>query len=271
MIFMRRRRVTVASRIPRGTGWGQCLASKLDESSAGVASWVEQHARLMKSDEFSRVGMLEMRGQPCFLKLYLAKSRLQQLGYRLGYGRGIRSFDSAIELAACGLPVPEPLTCLVVEGGMVLMTEGIANSSDLRALWLTRPTPAAAVQLMACAGSLLAALHRAGFSHGDCKWSNLLWDGAQLYLVDLEAVRTIKPVRGALLPINNRQLLDVARYTVDAERLAASQTDYGVFIARSCAALDCERERLIAGMRPALQAIRNRHRENYGGDHSHLV
>ncbi len=263
--------VARASRIVRGVDWGRRLVSDLEKPPSDIVSWVEQHARLLKSDEFSRVGLLEVGGQPCCLKLYLAKSPLQRLGFRLGYGRSVRSFDSAGKLAACGLPVPEPMTCLVVQGGMVLLSRGIADSSDLRALWLARPTPEAARQFMAGAGSLLASLHRAGFSHGDCKWSNLLWNGERFYLVDLEAVRTVKPARSALLPIGGRQLLDVARYTIDAERLRASQADYDVFINSYCSDLGCDRERVVAGMRPALEAIRKRHRETHGLDNPALV
>ncbi len=156
---------------------------------------MERHTRLLKSDTFSRVGLLELQGQCCFLKLYLAKSSLQRVGFRLGYGRGVHSFDAARRLARASLPVPSPLACLLVEEGMVLLTEGIANSRDLRSLWLEQPAAGAASQLMQAAGDTLAALHLAGFAHGDCKWSNLLWNEVQMYLVDLEAVRAVTAAR----------------------------------------------------------------------------
>ena len=232
---------------------------------------MERHTRLLKTDVFSRVGMLDLQGRPCFLKLYLAKSRLQQLGFRLGYGRGVHSYDAAQRLALADLPVPAPLACLLVEEGMLLLTEGIDNSRDLRALWLEQPAAATAQQLMQVAGDTLAALHRAGFAHGDCKWSNLLWNGAQLYLVDLEAVRVVKAVRSQLLPLHTRQLRDLARYTVDAEALGASPGQYGVFMDRYCAGMGCRRELVTAGMLPAVEAIRKRHRDISGNNYPPLV
>ena len=40
---------------------------------AATAAWMERHTRILKSDSFSRVGLLEVAGQGCYLKLYLAK------------------------------------------------------------------------------------------------------------------------------------------------------------------------------------------------------
>lgn len=255
----------------RGDDWAARLSSALAESPADTASWMERHTRLLKTDTFSRVGLLELQGRPCFLKLYLAKSPLQLFGYRLGYGRAVRSFDAAQRLARAGLAVPSPLACLLVEEGMILLTEGIAHGRDLRALWLEQPAPAPAKQLMGAAGRVLAALHQAGFAHGDCKWSNLLWDGAQLYLADLDAVRAVKAVRKQPLPLHNRQLLDLARYTVDAEELGASPAQYSEFMDGYCSAMDCRRELVSAGMLPAVEAIRKRHRHTYGRDYPPLV
>ncbi len=247
------------------------LGRRLAESPADMTSWMERHTRLLKTDVFSRVGLLELQGRPCFLKLYLAKSPLQRLGFRCGYGRGVGSFDAAQRLALAGLPVPSPLACLLVEEGMLLLTEAIENSRDLRALWLEQPTAATAGQLMQCAGDTLAALHMAGFAHGDCKWSNLLWNGAQIYLVDLEAVRIVKAVRSQLLPLHTRQLLDLARYAVDAETLGASPGQFGVFMDRYCSGTACRRELVTAGMLPAVEAIRKRHRDKHGKDYPPLV
>lgn len=259
------------SRPLRGAHWAACLSARLAEPPADTASWMERHTRLLKSDTFSRVGLLELQGQSCFLKLYLAKSSLQRVGFRLGYGRGVHSFDAARRLASASLPVPSPLACLLVDDGMVLLTEGIANSLDLRALWLEHPAVEAANKLMQAAGDTLAALHLEGFAHGDCKWSNLLWNEVQMYLVDLEAVRAVTGARRRSLPLHPRQLLDLARFTADAEALGAGPVQYGIFLDRYCMGVGSRRELVSAGMLPALEAIRKRHRETYGGDYPPLV
>ena len=115
---------------------------------------VEQHTALTKSDRYCRVGM-PVKQQPCFLKLYLAKSRWQQLGFRLGVCRAIRAFDAARELRRGDYRCPRRGACLRVPEGVLLLTEGIANSQDLRALWLEQPAAEYAGQLMQCAGAAL--------------------------------------------------------------------------------------------------------------------
>jgi tRNA A-37 threonylcarbamoyl transferase component Bud32 len=231
---------------------------------------MEQHTRLLKSDTYSRVGLLELRYQPCFLKLYLAKSRWQRLGVRLGYGRALRSFDMAGELVSRGLPVPAPRACVQVAEGMLLLTEGILESRDLRALWLEQPQPGLAELLMRSAGETLALLHRAGFAHGDCKWSNLLWSGGQFYLVDLDSVRQLKFTAAAARSPLPRQLRDLARFTVDAEELGASQQQYDRFLDSYCVAAQQERELLAAGIRSSAAPIRARHAKIYANAHKHL-
>jgi tRNA A-37 threonylcarbamoyl transferase component Bud32 len=246
----------------RGEEWGRWLGERLDCEPDAAPAWVEAHTRLLKSDAYSRVGLLRLRDRDCYLKLYLAKSRLQQLGFRLGIGRGLRSFTAAQVLARAGLPVPRPLACLLLPEGMVLLTEAIEGASDLRALWLGVPAADEANQYMHAAGTTVADLHRAGLVHGDCKWSNLLWAHGELYLVDLEAVRrTANALRRGILPA--RQLRDLARFIIDAEELGASAGQLEVFLASYIAGARCSREELVAALRPLLASIRYRHQRRY--------
>jgi len=249
-------------RILRGREWGRTLQARLPLDGAPIGEWMARHARLLKSDTFSRVGLLEVDGRPCCLKLYLPKSRLQAAGFRLGRGRGRRAFDAAAALAAAGLPVPEPRCCLLTDGGMLLLTAEIARARDLRSLWLDAAGTAPVAGLLPTAGATLAALHRAGFAHGDCKWSNLLAAGDRLYLVDLEAVRRVRlPAdRG----IHRRQLRDLARFTVEAEELGVSPGQFESALGAYLAASATPQDRLLAGLRPLLAAIRERHRRRYG-------
>ncbi|MCB1854631.1 MAG: hypothetical protein H6988_02740 [Pseudomonadales bacterium] len=247
-------------KILRGAQWGPRLAAAMAEAPAASVSWLEQHTRLLKSDRYSRVGLLELEGAPCFLKLYLAKSPVQKLGFRLGYGRGLRSFDAATSMAEAGLPVPEPRACLLVPEGMVLLTEALAGGADLRALWLDLPAADDAERLMHGAGAALARLHGAGYAHGDCKWSNLLWCARGMYFVDLEVVR--KPRAAGTLPLAG-QLRDLARFIVDAEELGASAPQFEIFMGSYLAGVPCRRERLVSQVRPLLTPIRERHQRRY--------
>lgn len=256
-------------KVLRGGQWGEALADLLAASPESAAAWMERHCELLKRDDYSRVGLLPLDGQPCYLKLYLAKSAWQKLGYRLGYGRGLRSFDAALALLSEGLAVPRPRSCVLVAEGILLLTEAIAGGRDLRALWGQLTPQAAPERLLGAAGDALAALHAAGFSHGDAKWSNLLWTGSRFYLVDLEAVRRCRaPASGRPHP---RQLKDLARFTIDAEELGASEGQFEAFLAAYLERAACGREQLICSLGPLLPPIRERHRRRYGTQPRPLV
>jgi len=248
----------------RGPEWAERLAERLASEPADTTTWMEHHSRLLKGDTHSRVGLLQVRQQLCYLKLYLAKSPLHKLGFQLGYGRGLRAFDRANELAGRGLRVPRALACLLVPEGMLLLTEGIAGGRDLRGLWQDQPAAEQAALLLNGAGATLAALHGAGYAHGDCKWSNLLWCDGSLYLVDLEAVREVTIDRAGQLPLHPRQLRDLARYTIDAEELGVGAACFELFLTSYCAHRGCDRARLVSGMQADLATIRRRHRAKYG-------
>jgi len=254
--------VASPGRILQGGDWGSRLARHMASSPACTADWVEQHTRLLKSDSHSRVGLLEIEGQPCFIKLYLAKSLLQRLGFRLGVGRGLRSFAAADQLARAAVPVPRARACLLVPEGMVLLTEAIPDTGDLRALWLAIPDPLSSLQLMGAAGEVLGQLHRAGFAHGDAKWSNLLWNGEHFYLVDLEAVRRLRAGRAGTR-LHARQLADLARFVIDAEELGASSQQLECFLSAYLDGAAFTREQLVSQLRPLLPSIRERHRLRY--------
>ncbi len=255
----------------RGAQWVVQLRERLACAPADPVAWMERHTRLLKSDTYSRVGMLEVGQQACFLKLYIAKSPLQALGFALGYGRGTRSFDAARRMALAGLRVPEPRACLLVSGGMMLLTEGFENGRDLRTLWLARPGDQDIPRYMEQAGQSLAALHRSGFAHGDCKWSNLLWCDGTFYFVDLEAVRETRAARASRVSPQARQLRDLARFTIDAEALGASPAGYGTFLESYCAGGNFPRDGLTTALQPFVGVMRKRHERKYGRSFSPLL
>lgn len=250
--------------ILRGREWGARLRESMVSCPADTVGWMERHTRILKQDTFSRVGLLELEGRGCYLKLYLAKSNLQKLGFRLGYGRGIRSFDAAAQMARDALPVPEPRACLLVPEGMVLLTEALDDAVDLRALWLAMPAAGEARRLMREAGDAMARLHTMGYAHGDCKWSNLLWCGSVYYFADLEAARKLRPKHFPAGSAAAGQLRDLARFVIDAEELGASAEQLESFLASYLAGTPWKRERIVERLRRLLPPIRERHLRRYG-------
>lgn len=247
------------SRVIRGEVWSQrlCQLLALTHSAADIENWMELETRIIKRDAWSRVGLLTIEHKLCYLKYYQAKSAQQSLLFRFGFGRGARSFDMAQKLALAGVAVPEPRACLGVPGGMLLLTEGLAGATDLKNLWLERPSEERLRELMASAGRALAELHGAGYVHGDCKWSNLVDSGGRFFFVDLEAVQRAR--QGA-----STMARDLARFTVNAEDMGLPPEHYQIFLSTYATDIGREHDHLIQAMLMPLQRLRRKHQVAYG-------
>ena len=239
----------------RGDRWAAALGELL--TAADLLAWMEQHTRVVKRDRHSCVGCLQVGDRYCFLKYYRHKGLVQRLQFWLGRGRGVCSFDNARALRAAGMEVPEPLACLRVPGGMLLLTEGIEHSTDLKSLWVEGQSDVRLEQLMQHAGAALAALHNAGFSHGDCKWSNFLVAGESMYLIDLEAVSICgKTGEGCAR--------DLARFTLNAEDMGLPQPIYDAFLESYAEAMGVLPVDVTSRLVPRLSRLRQRHLKKYG-------
>ncbi len=241
----------------RGERWAEVLLEALASPPPDTRSWMDTHTRVIKSDDHSLVGLLELAGEPSYLKYYQQKSILQQLWFWLGRGRGVRAFDRAGQLAAAGVPVPQARACVLVPGGMLLLAQGLEQAIDLKALWQVEGPGQNVSAVLAMAARTLADLHRAGYAHGDCKWSNLLWWEERVYLVDLEAVSRAAPGDAG-------QARDLARFTVNAEDLGVGADHYHDFLEGYCEAVGVPRDTVVDRMQGDLQRYRARHREKYG-------
>jgi tRNA A-37 threonylcarbamoyl transferase component Bud32 len=232
----------------------------LTELAAGPGDswqWLQAHGRVLKCDEYSRTALLELGGEPCFAKLYLPRSRLHGRILRTAMGRPIRSQDAARELATAAVRVPQPRGCLWVGNSALTLTEGLEGSEDLQQQWAAAIDASARRRLLSAAAQSLAQLHLGAYSHGDCKWSNLLCRDRQVYLVDLDAVR--RAPAGS-----RRQARDLARFTLNAEELAVEPGDYQAFLDAYFAILGGQRDVVIGRMLPELRKLRDRHRRRYG-------
>lgn len=241
----------------RGERWADRLQHQLAMPPLEIGDWMAQHTRLLKCDQNSQVGLLHLDRVLCCLKFYADKSPLHRLRYRLGRGRAVHSFDIALQLADAGLPVATPFACLRITGGALLLSEGIREARSLRANWLDRPAPSVSKQVLTAAGEVLGGLHRAGYAHGDCKWSNLLYSDGAVTLVDLDATRA--SAHGGA-----RQARDLARFTLDAEELEIGVEAYQLFLQSYCLQAAVSREGALRRMRPILQKLRARHLARYG-------
>ena len=244
-------------RILRGNDWGERLQRELAGSSCSGLDFMQQRTELLKSDAHSWVGLIHLSGRLCYLKFYRAKSVGQNLLFRFGFARGLRSFDAAEKLMMEGVQVPAPLACLRLDDGILLLTEGVMDAKDLKGLWQEPLAAPEQSQLMSSAGRALSGLHRAGYCHGDCKWSNFLWSQHGFYLVDLEGVKKTAAS-------SKHQAKDLARFTVNAEDLGVSKQNFELFLDSYLKESHYTRGATIHAIMPWLHQLRARHTIKYG-------
>jgi tRNA A-37 threonylcarbamoyl transferase component Bud32 len=237
--------------------WAQILLAELDGYPGAPWDWIAAHGRVLKHDRYGAAALVELGGEPCFAKLYLPRGRLHAHLLRSTRGRPVRSQDVARELLRVDVVVPQPRGCLWLGNSALTLAEGLINGDTLQQRWQTATGPAARQRLLSSVAESLARLHHAAYSHGDCKWSNLLCLGRQVYLVDLDAARHT-PVG------SRRQARDLARWTLNAEELSMEPSEYRVFLDSYFSALGAPREAIIARMLPQLYRLRDRHRRQYG-------
>jgi len=231
------------------------LQEALASAAPAPAQWLEARGQLLKSEDLGIVGLVDLAGESCYIKFFLARSAVQRIGFALGLGRAPRAFDAGRELAARGIPVAEPMACLRLPQAMVLVTKAVPGA-DLKTLWLTAQQGQDWSHIMSRTAVALARLHAAGFVHGDCKWGNLLWDGEGLVLVDLDSVRhSASP---------QRRGRDLARFVLNAEELALDAEIFETFVSVYAENSDSEKAAVLELLAPSLAQLRQRHADKYG-------
>jgi tRNA A-37 threonylcarbamoyl transferase component Bud32 len=241
----------------KGEAWAARLKGHLAASPNNINEWMAQHTNRVKVDNHSTSGLLQLGDNLHHLKFYAHKSPLRRFLARVYLHRSVQAFEAAAALRWHGIAVPRPRACLKIRGGFLLLTKGIEGSETLEYLWQDGIADDLASNLMSAAGAELAQVHNVGYCHGDCKWSNMLWGGDRLYLIDLDATRRCR--------VNSEiQAKDLARFTVDAERLDVDAWFYEQFIESYLSTMNCDREDLERRIRPLLKKLRKKHWKRYG-------
>ncbi len=257
----RHSRCDLTMRFLRGELWAAWLAERL-ATVDDIRLWMNEHTDILKSNDKSLVGLLDLAGELNYLKLYQSKSVLQAAAFRLGRGRAVHSFDVSQALVELGVPVPEPRACLQAGSQLLLLKRGLKDTRDLNSLWLQGLDKSAQAQWMQRCGDVLGHLHREGFAHGDAKWTNLLCQYDQLWLVDLDGVSRDD---GAAMS------RDLARFTLNAEDRELDRELYDVFLDSYLRQTGVTRAAVTDGLAVPLKKLRQRHLQQYGPRGRRLV
>lgn len=238
----------------RGEAWAERLLERLVDVS-DLRRWMYDNARIVKHNQYSLVGLLDLAGELNYLKLYQSKSLLQSASFRLGWGRAVHSFDVSQQLAERGVPVPRPRACLQGGKHLLLLKQGLGDTVDLNSLWLQGMEREAQLAWMQRCGDALGLMHSEGFAHGDAKWTNLLCQRERVWLVDLDGVRRDN---GAAMS------RDIARFVLNAEDRELDQDGFGVFLDSYCRRTGLAQDDVIASLGAPLKKLRQRHLQQYG-------
>ncbi len=239
------------ARILRGQIWAVRIARQMVEGQ-DTFEWFEKNTDIIKRDKSGCSATMEIQDGLCFLKYYRARSPLKKLRFALGRGRPLRQHDMGVILRGKGVIVPRPRGCLRIPGGLMAITKAVAGAQQLDDLWRVGVSEEEGNLLMELAADQLAHLHRAEFAHGDYKWSNLMWQGERMYLVDLDSVKHVR-LR------HKKQGRDVARFIVNAEELRVTQAHLDRFIEIYVAGMGEDISAITKRVQPWLRKLRRRH------------
>ena len=145
---------------------------------------------LLKDGRTSTVARVEHEGRELVIKRYNLKNLRHALARFWRPSRAWHSWREGHRLSLLGIATPQPLALVEERWGPLRRRAFLVNAycpgrSLLDVLSAEyEPEPALASALL----TLFASLHSARISHGDLKATNLLWDGARLWLIDLDAV-----------------------------------------------------------------------------------
>ena len=160
------------------------VAPVLADPDAAIAA-----GTLLKDGNSSTVARIDVAGRTLVIKRYNLKSAGHALSRLWRPSRAWNAWQSALRLRFLGIATPAPLALIEQRWGPLrrrawIITE-YRSGQHLRALLSADAAPPP--DIARALSDTFAALHQARIAHGDLKASNLLWDGQELLLLDLDA------------------------------------------------------------------------------------
>jgi tRNA A-37 threonylcarbamoyl transferase component Bud32 len=182
----------------------------------GALDALMQQGQALKDDRTSFVSRVSWNGHDMVIKRYNHRNLWHSLRHTIKGSRARRTWLSAHQLLSLQIATPEPLAYIDQYRGHLLW----------QSYFVTRFVPGPPVQEILHDGAIVQAqkqrvsdlvlelLHRMaehGVSHGDMKHTNILYDGTNVVLTDLDAMRS----GGAGWLCRYRYRRDVDRYLRD--------------------------------------------------------
>jgi tRNA A-37 threonylcarbamoyl transferase component Bud32 len=175
--------------------------------------------RVLKKDRASFVSRVLWNGQDVVIKRYNHRGFWHALRHTIKGSRARRNWRNAQHLGGLKIATPEPLAWLdQYRGPLLWQSYFVARFvPGPQVHEILRDQTVVAAQKQRVNDQVLHLLRRMadhGISHGDMKHTNILYDGTDVVLVDLDAMR----IGGLGWLRRRRYRRDVARYLRDLHR-----------------------------------------------------
>lgn len=230
-----------------------------------INDWFAATADIIKADTYSQVGLLETKALgKIYAKCYRAKSWWHRVAMLFGQGRPVRCFKMSSTLFEKGLPVPEPYGLISAKGFLGIprssyyLCQGLIDAEDLKSVYMAfeDKNSEEIKNCLQVIGRHLAEFHNSGYLHGDCKWSNIVLQGGQVFFVDLDNAGKITS--------RDAEAKDLARFILNAEELAIGEGSYDCFINAYSEARSNASASLMGSCKNYLEKLRVKHLARYG-------
>jgi tRNA A-37 threonylcarbamoyl transferase component Bud32 len=175
-----------------------------------------QQGQVLKDDGASFVSRVGWNGHDTVIKRYNHRSLWHSLRHTIKGSRARRNWLSARYLLALKITTPEPLGYVSQYRGLLLwqsyfVTRFVPGPRVDKILRDETIVPAQKQRVSDLVLELLRRMAEHGVSHGDMKHTNILYDGTDVVLTDLDAMR----IGGAGWLQRHRYRRDLARYLRD--------------------------------------------------------
>ena len=89
-------------KVVRGEGQVVTELQRVLSAETPLADWLARHGTLLKREGDGAVGLAEIAGQNCYVKIFPARSRLQQIGFGRNVGSCVALLESFLRDVAQG-------------------------------------------------------------------------------------------------------------------------------------------------------------------------
>ncbi len=232
----------------------------LANMKAEQLSSFESHVNRIKEGRYSYAGFITVDGcqSTVFLKCYKPKGIFQRCLFSWGVARAYRAYH-----VSCGSILPVVSSYALVRNtysSNLYVFYNAISGSNLSEYYKSTPETQNLSALLADCGHKLAALHEAGWTHGDFKWGNVLVNRSQSSVIfaDMDAARSMSRY--------NRSACgrDIARFIVNAEDYHVDENLMSHFLSAYANTVGLTERACIKHAQPALEKLRLRHDRKYG-------